>query len=307
MPVVKQLNINPITTTIYIEFDMIVDVDFGLLRYVGANFADDRIFYTELFDNEDTVIKGLLMERESYNPLAVPAIDETDIALLNSLYDQFMEKYKYDIVQYSDITALIEWIVKLLHSNSGIQVSILCRDEIEKSTINDIMEQCQTSNYDIIMTNNDTVDVRGADVIVTKFSKNLYNYDYLEGKTIYLADIVCNADIEILENNNTKYPNIDAVLFCESNEFKFITMYPYDNSYSINGEFNITTNDPSYYEDDERYVFDDDDEVTYGDVKLLEQWLSPDELEQAKLKNHVNSDDDNNDIKVVQYNPLENK
>ena len=59
MPVIKQLN--PISTTVYIEFDMIVDVDVGLLRYIGLEFADDRMFYTEIFDNEDNVIKGLLM------------------------------------------------------------------------------------------------------------------------------------------------------------------------------------------------------------------------------------------------------
>ena len=51
MQIVKQLN--PINTTIYIEFDMIIDVDFGLLRYVGLEFADDRIFYTEIFENDD--------------------------------------------------------------------------------------------------------------------------------------------------------------------------------------------------------------------------------------------------------------
>ena len=97
MQIVKQLN--PINTTIYIEFDMIIDVDFGLLRYVGLEFADDRIFYTEIFENDDNVIKGLLMEREKCNPLTVPAIDEADSELLNKLYDEFFEKYKNNLTK----------------------------------------------------------------------------------------------------------------------------------------------------------------------------------------------------------------
>ena len=320
MQIVKQLN--PINTTIYIEFDMIIDVDFGLLRYVGLEFADDRIFYTEIFENDDNVIKGLLMEREKYNPLTVPAIDEEDSELLNKLYDEFFEKYKNEIINCSDITSLLEWVVKMLHANSGIRVIILCKDKLEKSGIDDIMDKCETNNYESIIVNiegDNQIDITEADVLVTKYSKNLFYYDNLDGKTIYLADIMCNADLDILEKTDTKYPNIDAVLYCENNEFKFITMYPYDDSYSINGEFDITTNDPSYYEDEEENNVDDqsyydDEDINYGDIKLLEQWLSPEDIEKAKeeyLKaknnNQEEDDDDNDEIKVVDYNPLKDK
>ena len=61
MQIVKQLN--PINTTIYIEFDMIIDVDFGLLRYVGLEFADDLLnHYDELPSelNSSTVKLGTL-------------------------------------------------------------------------------------------------------------------------------------------------------------------------------------------------------------------------------------------------------
>lgn len=313
MPVIKQLN--PISTTVYIEFDMIVDVDFGLLRYVGLEFADDRMFYTEIFDNEDNVIKGLLMERENYNPLIVPAINEEDKALLDSLYDEFFEKHKKEIIECSDITALLEWIIKMLHANSGIQVVILCKDELEKYVIDDIMEQCETNSYETLIVhldNNNLINAKEADVIVTKYSKNLFYYDNLDGKTIYLADLMCNADKEILESTKTKYPNIDAVLYCENNEFKFITMYPYDNSYSINGDFDITTNSPEYYEedndmsDDDKYVFED--EVSDGDIRILEEWLSPEELEKAKVgyQRNMQNQSDDDEVIMEKFNPYNN-
>ena len=94
-------------------------------------------------------------------------------------------------------------------------------------------------------------------------------------------------------------------------------MYPYDDSYSINGEFDITTNDPSYYEDEEENNVDDqsyydDEDINYGDIKLLEQWLSPEDNEKAKeeylkSKNNNQEEDDDDEIKVVDYNPLKDK
>lgn len=304
MPVIKQLN--PINTFIFVEFDMLIDVDFGLLQFVGDKYADDRIFYTEIFENNENVIKGLLMERENYNPLTVPAKEDINITLLNSFYDEFMEKHKQEIIEnYSDITSIFDWIVKLLKSGSNMMVTIICKDELEKSIIDSMMSQLNLYDYEIIISENNEVNVKNADVLVAKFSKDLFFYQNLEGKTIYLADLLCNADLDMLEQKHVKFPNIDAVLYCENNEFKFMTMYPYDDSYSINGEFDILSNDIEEddinEEDGEKYVFEDSDEINHGDIALLESWLSPEELEEAKIKNQTNNDDEEDDEVTLEF------
>ena len=60
---VKNLEFN--TLNMYIEFEMIVDTDFGLLRFIAENFADERMFYIDTLNEDDNLIKGMLYERES--------------------------------------------------------------------------------------------------------------------------------------------------------------------------------------------------------------------------------------------------
>ena len=77
---------------VYVEFNMLVDTDYGLIKFIADNFADESMFYTDVLFMDEHLLKGMLMERTNYNPLTVPAIDEDNITLLNTLYDNISSK-----------------------------------------------------------------------------------------------------------------------------------------------------------------------------------------------------------------------
>ena len=305
MATVKQLK--PINTNVYIEFDMIVDIDVGIIKFIGEYFNDDRIFYSDIFDNDDNIIKGLLYDRQHYNPLTVPAINEDD-SVLDDLYDQFIEKYKEEILtEYACVTTIVEFAAKLIFVDSYTAVTFICKDKLEHDIMKNIMDQlkCNPKDYTILVTNNEEISVAEADALLIKYSKNLFNYNKLEGKTIYLADLFCNIDNKVYEDKHTKIPNVDAVIYAENNEFKLITMYPYDDSYSVNNEFDYGySNSETTSDEDDRYIFEG--EVPPGDIELLEQWLSPEEMAAAKVGNIKNQDDDD-EINLEAFNPFINK
>lgn len=281
---VKNLEFN--TLNMYIEFEMIVDTDFGLLRFIAENFADERMFYIDTLNEDDNLIKGMLYERESYNPLVVPAIDESNMEKLNSLYDQFMDRYRKEILLDSVPTDICTLANNLIISDSNTFVSILCKDEMEEKIVNALLpEHRKDKDWDIIFydpEDSNGIDIELCDALCIKYSKNLFRYNNIEGKTLYIADLLCNFDIAMWDNDRTKFPNLDSIIYIENNDVKFIEMYSYDPSYSVNGTFDYEESDEEeiVYNDDGsiHYDFEEESGVSHNDVELLKEWLTPEEL-----------------------------
>ena len=86
------------SSKILIEFDMLFDTDAGVIRTVDEKYCDESIFFKEITELDDNLLAGLLKERTMINPLQIAFRDESDTKLMDSLYNQLMEKDYEDIV-----------------------------------------------------------------------------------------------------------------------------------------------------------------------------------------------------------------
>ena len=94
------------SSKILIEFDMLFDTDAGVIRTVDEKYCDESIFFKEITELDDNLLAGLLKERTMINPLQIAFRDESDTKLMDSLYNQLMEKDYEDIV-FNEITTAI--------------------------------------------------------------------------------------------------------------------------------------------------------------------------------------------------------
>lgn len=286
---VKMLKFNALR--VWIEFDLLVDIDYGLIAYIAQNFADDRLFYLNNLFADHKIVKGDLYLREVYNPLEPISKESVEMASLDSLYDQFFERYKVKILEEACITDIYNVAKAMILSDSGTLVSIICKDQYEVDIINRILPQRKKNrDWDIILhdSNEDNLDARDCDSLMVKYSKNLFKYSHIEGKVIYLADLRCNIDKKVWETTHSKYPNMDATLYFENNEVKFIQMYAYNSEYSDDDEFYEFEEEEEYVEHNRdgsvHYRFEDDPDVSHSDVEMLKEWLSPQELQDIEAK-----------------------
>lgn len=243
-------------SNILVEFDMIVDTEIGLMRLIRDEYCNKSIFYTSVLEMNDHLLKGLLMERTMFNPLQVPFRDESKVEMMDSFYRQFFEKRYDDILSKSCTTTILKAVKKFIDTEGIIRVTILCEDEKQKLIIKELFKDCLMSLLSIEVINGPLYDVTRFSELFVRDVRRLPRYENLYGKSIYIARYNHNLDGELMENNKILYPKKEfAVLFGEKNQFKTITLYNYDNSYSLSHD----------------YIEESDNDESDNDIRKLEE------------------------------------
>ena len=124
-----------VTIDSLIPFELLFDLDFGLLQVVNKYFHNNDIFYLSLFNDLDELIK-LLALREDPNPLSVIIDSKISKEECDNLYDQFMEK-EFDRIFENSIKLLCYDVVRLsLDSGGVVNMTVLCKNEKQQQLLN---------------------------------------------------------------------------------------------------------------------------------------------------------------------------
>ena len=161
-----------------IDFDLIVNTELGLIRFIRENFQDERAFNLEILNKSDREILSLLFSRK------------------NKLYKSFFDSYEKEIIDHSNSDSTIYKFVELVASsgtNFGVITFFAVRNDIEKEALNShfgnlnfvYREGSSVLGKDIYYIKDYSIftDLGLQDKIARKkiyFSPRQYNLDYFE-------------------------------------------------------------------------------------------------------------------------------
>ena len=145
MPEIKS-NLNGKILAPLIDFDFIVNTELGLIRLIREQYQDDRAFKLEILNKSDREILSLLYSRSNYNPLSIIST-ESNMDNIDKLYKSFFNEFKKEILLRSVSEYSIIMFIKMAlssESSLGINISITCRDDIEREEIESHFERPKT-------------------------------------------------------------------------------------------------------------------------------------------------------------------
>ena len=196
-----------------IDFDFIVDIDFGIIRFIRENYADKRAFKLDVLDKSDKEILSLLSTRDNWNPLSIISSEE-NMNDIDDLYNSFFEKYKEQIIHRSVAEVSITDFVSLAIEegfNMGINVTISVSDDVEESEILshfdrvNILKKSVQSSKDILMY--DPIYVKD----YRTFTKLGLEND-IQNKKIYITPRKYNIDYFVKTENSLTRNNALALM-----------------------------------------------------------------------------------------------
>lgn len=209
---------------ILIPYDLMSDMDFGLIKLIQQKYRSD-IFDKTVLDADDKYIKSRLIKRTNPNPLSILTNDDN----IDEYYHQFMQREYMDIFRLSRGTSIGVFCVNLL-SFSDFELYI----QYDKNDIDFICARHLEDSIDDPYVHS----ICKSDVIPSDytsiFAKNvadLTSYKDLNGVNIYLARYGFNLCMD--DNNNEILANPVYALLFMTNELKCIDVYKgimlYDN------------------------------------------------------------------------------
>lgn len=204
-------------TTALIPFDMVLDVEVGLIRLIKYEYSNNKVFDQVILSNDNNIFfKDILSKRKNKNPLTVIATDEykNNLSLLDELYTQFMEREYKEILELSPPTSLFDMInISMVYRSSGISCSIWCKSILEhKEYTSRLGARCR-SIIDEPLAKNIELAVFG----------NIYIHDYpdilnflnLKGKNIFVSNYRYNFEDDekkiLLQDVSDKIKNANTI------------------------------------------------------------------------------------------------
>lgn len=212
---------------ILIPFDLVVDLDIGLLKLVRFEYSNNDYFYKGILQGMDDCLRYSLMTREDPNPLSIAAVDPDDHETLDEFYKQFMEREYTKIMNLSQDTAISD-LTKVSGMTSAsdriVRITIMCRSEEEKRLIN----LRKMNPFRVIVSNPEKVDLSQYKAL---FVKNVYDLDMyrnVEALNLYIANYGFNL-VKDPSHSNTPGLPIDIVAkYSKDNEINIFTVYNLD-------------------------------------------------------------------------------
>lgn len=170
---------------ILLPFELIYDIDVGLLKLIQRDFNDSTYFDIHKIDSmDDTDIINYSMNRHHENPLyGISNAYDGSFEDLDELYEDFMKtKYK-EILELSNKTYL-GGLYELISSTQGIKISIYYKSELELEKLKELNIKCDF--IDCIESEMNLRRLKEFDVIYIKHHGDISNK--IEGKNLYFAN-----------------------------------------------------------------------------------------------------------------------
>ena len=179
--------INGKPINILIDFDLIIESDFGLIKFIQQNYMDERAFKLDILNSPDQKIIELLYSRENRNPLSIISTDE-NLDNIDNLYQSFFETYKREILRLSITQKSINTFLRLMgegSTNLGIAPNIAVNDDIEKKFI-----EHRYDGFNFVYKNDiDTIASKDAFYIKDYAIFQNVPIETIRGKKIYLLPL----------------------------------------------------------------------------------------------------------------------
>ena len=130
-------NLNGRVLSALIDFDLVVNTELGLIRFIRENFQDDRAFNLETLNKSDREILSLLYSRKNENPLSIISTED-NLGDIDKLYKSFFDLYEKEIIDRSTSDSTIFKFVQLVlgsGNNFGVNVFFGTKTETEKESL----------------------------------------------------------------------------------------------------------------------------------------------------------------------------
>ena len=210
------------TIKVLLPFELIYDIDVGLVKFIRNNYQDSDIFKDYLFDMDDDEIVGNLTTRMYENPLYGLSKDEIDHSEIDELYDDFIKtKYK-EIIELSPETYLAS-VFEVCSKTKGMNYSIYYKSELEGEKL----KENGFSNENLIDCTESPMNLRKMkefDIIYAKYPKDIPKK--IEGKNLYFADYPYNyLYFEMKDGKITPAVRPEFIELSKNNVIKFTGIY----------------------------------------------------------------------------------
>ncbi len=229
------------SSKILIEFDMIFDLDAGIIRTINDKYCDENIFFKEITDLDDHLLCGTLKKRSMKNPLQIAFRDESMIEEMDSIYNQLMEQDYESIVDNAIPTNIFNLVGSFILTDGITCPTILCTNYYQRKVCCDLFSDYEYDDFKIVLNQKDKIDVKGFTDIFVKDIDSLLKYENLDGMNVYLADLNINYENEV--NSRTSIGAIPkqpyGIIFDGIIKMHYIEMYSYDNSYFFDEDYQL--------------------------------------------------------------------
>ena len=202
-----------------ITFDQIVDTEIGLIKLINDRYHNTDTFYWSLIEAPTKVILWLLYNRRRKNPLTVIAKERDNKELMDSYYDEFMEKEYVYILKNSIVTNLYD-MTKVFVETKGVKPYIYCKNDMEANYLTkidkDTFNKCELivskSYNDAITELNDTIYLKSFDEVLGIYEKAIGKHLYLSGYRYNYED---DEKTRLLQNYSTLCKSVMAIKIYE--------------------------------------------------------------------------------------------
>lgn len=211
------------TIPVIIPFDMILDTDFGVLKYIQMKSPNSKFFYKSFLGMKDDVfLRRLIVMRKNVNPLVEFMKDEY-INKADDIYNKLITKLYPTVLKCSCETTIFNMILRILGTSSDtIKVTIACKSKLEQQEINLRLSANKKSCRSVIM--NYPQDIKLADY-ENFFIKNIYDMNDLPAD-IYQKNIFIGKYGYNMEDDHPDVPLTDIVTpYAMINKINTIDIY----------------------------------------------------------------------------------
>lgn len=212
---------------ILIPFDLVVDLDIGLLKLVRFEYSNNDYFYKGILQGMDDCLRYSLMIREDLNPLSIAAVNPDDHETLDEFYKQFMEREYTKIMNLSQDTAISD-LTKVSGMTSAsdriVRITIMCRSEEEKKLIN----LRKMNPFRVIVSSPEKIDLSQYKALFVKNAYDLDMYRNVEALNLYIANYGFNLVKDPSRSNAPGLPIDIVAKYSKDNEINIFTVYNLD-------------------------------------------------------------------------------
>lgn len=198
---------------ILVEFGFLIDLDLGIFKYIkdkynNPEYVDQNII--RMHDEKEII--QMMLNRQCINPLEIliPNMEVLD------LYYDIMNNHMEELLQYSKACDLFGLMITFLREASSVDITVLCKNEIESNFIKSLNSNLKT----VVYNNFKNVPVNNYTILYIKYYPSVLEYSNIEGKHIYIS----NARYNMEPDSNAPTVAISA-LIADVNIIHMIDMY----------------------------------------------------------------------------------